>query len=93
MARDQPSNWTKILLHCLDLVGSSKFILCCNFDSKKLPVKPPAFYEECLKSFAKCSTANHTSAQDQTRQDLSKAIVWNNKFICISGKSMYFRYI
>ena len=90
MARDRPSNWKKILLHYLEPVGG-KFILCCNFDLKKLPVKLPVFYEECLKSFAKCSAANHTSAQDQNRQDLSKAIVWNNKFICIGGKSVYFR--
>ena len=34
---------------------------------------------------------SHTSLQDQNRQDLSKAIVWNNKFICIGGKSVYFR--
>ena len=33
----------------------------------------------------------HASLQDQNRQDLSKAIVWNNKFICIGGKSVYFR--
>ena len=58
---------------------------------KKLPVKLPAFYEECFKSFAKCSAANHTSGQDKKREDLSKAIVWNNKFICIGGKSVYFR--
>ena len=29
--------------------------------------------------------------QDQSRQDLSKAIIWNNKFICIDGKSVYFK--
>ena len=80
----------KILLHYLEPVGG-KLILCCDFDLKKLPVKLPAFYEECFKSFAKCSAANHTSVQDQNRKDLSKAIVWNNKFICIRGKSVYFR--
>ena len=79
---DQPSNWKNILLHYLEPVGG-KLILCCDFDLKKLSVKLPAFYEECFKSFAKCSAANHTSIQDQNRQDLSKAIVWNNKFICI----------
>lgn len=68
-----------------------KLILCCDFDLKKLPIKLPAFYEECFKSFAKCSAATHTSIQDQNRQDLSKAIVWNNKFICIGGKSVYFK--
>ena len=54
-------------------------------------MKLPAFYEECFKSFAKCSAANHTSVQDQKREDLSKAIVCNNKYICIGGKSVYFR--
>ena len=62
-----------------------------DFDLKKLPIRLPAFYEECFKSFAKCSAATHTSIQDQNRQDLSKAIVWNNKFICIGGKSVYFK--
>ena len=33
------------------------------------------------RSFAKCSAANHLSVHDQSRQDLSKAIIWNNKFI------------
>ena len=70
LACDQPSNWKKILLHYLEPVGG-KLILCCDFDLKKLSVKLPAFYEECFKSFAKCSAANHTSVQDQNRQDLS----------------------
>ena len=90
LASDQPSNWKKILVHYLEPEGG-KLVLCCNFDLKKLPVKLPAFYEECFKSFAKCSAANHTSVQDQKTEDLSKAIVWNNKFICIGGKSLYFR--
>ena len=66
-------------------------MLCCDFDLKKLPVTIPAFYEERIKRLAKCSAANHLSVQDQSRQDLSKAIVWNNKFICIDGKSVYFK--
>ena len=90
LASDQPSNWKKILLHYLEPVGG-KLILCCDFDLKKLPVKLPAFYEECFKSFAKCSAANHTSVQDKKRENLSKAMVWNNKFICIGSKSVYFR--
>ena len=73
-------------MHYLEPVGG-KFILCCDFDLKKLPIKLSAFYEECLKSFVKCSA----SLQDQNEQDLSKAIVWNNKFICVGGRSVYFR--
>ena len=90
LASNQPSNWKNIILHYLEPVGG-KFILCCDFDLKKLPIKLPAFYEECLKSFLKCSAANRTSLQDQNEKDLSKAIVWNNKFICVGGRSVYFR--
>jgi len=64
LANDQPSNRKKILVHYLEPVGG-KLILCSDFDLKKPPVKLPAFYEECRKSFAKCSAANCTSVQDQ----------------------------
>ena len=47
LASDRPNNWKKILLHYLEPVGC-KFILYCDFDLKKLPVKLPAFYEECF---------------------------------------------
>ena len=57
LASDEPSSWKIILLHCLKPVGG-KFILCYNFDNKRLPIKLPLFYEDCLKSFAKCSVAN-----------------------------------
>ena len=48
-----------------------------------MPVKLPAFYEECLKYFAECSAARQDSG------DLSKIVLWNNKNICINGKSVY----
>ena len=44
---EQPSSWKTIPLHYLKLVGG-KFILCCDFDVKTLPIKLPTFYEECL---------------------------------------------
>ena len=53
LADDQLSSWKTILLHYLKPVGG-KLVLCCNFELKKLPIKLPKFYEECLKSFAKC---------------------------------------
>ena len=42
LASDGLSSWKIILLHCLKPVGG-KFILGCNFDVKKLPIKFPAF--------------------------------------------------
>ena len=44
-----------------------------------------------LKKFCKCSTANRGSVQDLNGNALAKIILWNNKFICIGGKSVYFK--
>ena len=77
-------------MHYLKPVGG-KLVLCCDFDLKKLPIKLPAFYEECLKCFAKCSVVNNLNIQDLNGKDLSKVILWNNKFICVGDKSVYFR--
>ena len=43
------------------------------------------------KGRIKCSTANRGSIQDLNGNDLAKIILWNNKFICIRGKSVYFK--
>jgi len=58
---------------------------------QKLPIKLPKFYEECLKSFAKCSAANRGSVQGLNGNDGAKMILLNNRFICIGGKSVYFK--
>ena len=88
LANEQPSSWKTILLHYLKPVGG-RFILCCDFDVKTLPIKLPTFYEESLKYFAECSAANQGSAQNPTNVDLSKIVLWNNKAICVDGKSVY----
>ena len=58
---------------------------------QKLPIKLPKFYEECLRSFAKCSAANRGSVQGLKGNDLAKIVLWNNKLICIGGNSVYFK--
>ena len=92
LAIEQPSSWKTILVHYLKPVGG-RFILCCDFDVKTLPIKLSTFYEESLKYFAECSAAcsaaNQGSAQNPTNVDLSKIILWNNKAICVDGKSVY----
>ena len=89
LASEQPSSWKTILLHYLNPVGG-KFILCCDYNIKTLPIKLPVFYEECLKYFAECSAAKQGSLQNPTNPDLSKIILWNNKAICVDGKSVYY---
>ena len=56
LASNEPASWKSVLLSYLEPVGG-KFILRCNYDVKKLPIKLPKFYEESLKCFAKCSAA------------------------------------
>ena len=88
---DQAASWKTILLNYLQPVGG-KILLCCNFDIKKLPIRLPTFYEECLNCFAKCSAANYDSIQiPHTVEAVSNIILWNNKLICIDGKSFYFK--
>ena len=91
MASDEPSSWKSILLHYLKPVGG-KLILCCNFDIKKLPIKLPSFYEECLKSFAGCSATAIQSVQKLKVTNLIlQTILWNNKLTCIAGKTVFFK--
>ena len=53
----------------------------CNFDIKKLPIRLPTFYVECLNCFAKCSAANYDSIQiPHTVEAVSNIILWKNKF-------------
>jgi len=89
LASKQPSSWKTILLHYLKPVGG-KFILCSDFDVKTLPIKPPTFYEECLKYFVECSLAKRGGIQNTTNADLLKTILWNNKAICVDGNSVYY---
>ena len=48
LVSEQPSSWKTILLHYLKPVGG-KFILCCDYNIKTLPIKLPMFFDECLK--------------------------------------------
>ena len=77
LASEDLSSWKIILLHYLKPVGG-KFILGCNFDVKKLPIKLPGFYEECLKDFSRCSAANKVSLDNINVVDISTIILWNN---------------
>lgn len=84
----QQSSWKIVLLHYLKPVGG-KLVLGCGFDIKKLPIKLPKFYEECFQIFAEHSVA--TAVKVQCLNDISRAdiIIWNNKHICVDGKSIF----
>ena len=81
----QQSSWKLILSHYLKQVGG-KLVLGCGFDIKKLPIKLPRFYEQCLQIFAEHSAATEANIQNIAR---ASTIIWNNKHILIDGKSVF----
>ena len=84
-ASNEPGSY---LSYYLKSVGG-KFILSCNFHVKKLRVKLPRFYEECLSCFAQCSVASRMNSYDISQETLSEVIIWNNKHICVDGISLF----
>ena len=86
-AEIQQSNWKIILSHYMKNVGS-KLILRCAFDLKKLCIQLPKYYEECFRSFAEYSVANNLTEQALC-QEMNNTVIWNNKFICVQGKSVF----
>lgn len=84
---DYNSPWKNILETFLGDIGG-KFILCCNFDTRKLPIYLPDFYKECLDAWSDINTSNVVSYDDVVNQT-----VWNNKFILIESKSCYIKHL
>ena len=87
-ADDEPGNWKLFLLHYLEPVGG-KLILACNFHVNKLPINLPRYYKECLESFSLCSAATQKYDLELTHEEISNSVIWNDKFICINGKSVF----
>ena len=90
-ASDQLSAWKMFLLHYLKPIGG-KFILGCDFDLKKLPITLPEYYKECFECFVDCSGAKQRN-DSPLYEDISETVIWNNRFICIHGKSIYNKHL
>ena len=77
--------WKTILDTFLGEVGG-KFILHCNFDTRKLPIYLPDFYKECLEAWSDLNTTNVVSYDDVMNQT-----IWNNKHILIEKRSRFIK--
>ena len=76
--------WKYILYSCQRNVAGN-FLLKCNFEACSLLVTLPCFYKECLKS--------RTTLKEWDNETLNGVLeqpIWNNKFICIQNKSVYY---
>ena len=74
-------------MNCVKPNGG-KFILCCDFDLKKIPITLPKYYKECFECFVEYSGAKQRN-DSSLHEDISETVIWNNRFICIHGKSVY----
>ena len=81
-AEKEPCNWKNILCHHLKQVGG-KFILCCNFDIKKLPINLPQYYRECFECFSHCSAATGNNVLGLLHEQISNTVLWNNKLLVL----------
>ena len=61
------SSWKITLDYFLSGVGG-KFILLCNFDTKKLPIYLPPFYKEFLDARSRLNKENILSYEDVASQ-------------------------
>ena len=75
--------WKGILHYFLSGVGE-KFILQCNFDTRKLPIYLPAFCKECLDAWATLHEVSVLSYEDTVNQ-----ILWNYKNVSIGKTSIF----
>ena len=59
------------------------------FDIKKLLINLPKFYRECFECFTQCSASTCKSVPELSHEEISNSVIWNKKFICISGKPVF----
>ena len=85
---DNPSGWKYFLSYYLKSVGG-KFVLCCDFDLKMLPVNLPNYYKVCLECFEEYSIANVTNVNNLTHEQIARTVIWNNKFVNTEGQSVF----
>ena len=77
------SSWKITLDYFLSGVWG-KFILLCNFDTKKLPIYLPPFYKEFLDARSRLNKENILSYEDVASQ-----VIWNNKHMIIKKHSVF----
>ena len=56
----------------------------CNFNFERLSIAISDFYKECLILW---SSMNKTDPS--TLEEIANEVIWNNKYICIGGKSVF----
>lgn len=84
------SPW-KFILSTLFKDFGSKFILHCNFKTGNyLPDCIPKFYRDCFTTW---SNINQDTEQISSGTDVLKEVLWNNQYLRIDGKPVFYKKI
>ena len=80
------SHWCALLDSKLHKVGGA-FLFQCNYELKLLDLKDlPAFYKNVVAVWQELNSRDPLDAKE-----IQQEILWNNRFIMISGKSIYYK--
>jgi len=82
---DYDSPWKHFIYLFLKDYGG-KLFLYCNFNSSDLSDNLPSFYRECLNVWTKLM-----AKPAESREEVSKQILWNNPFIPINDEPVFNR--
>lgn len=58
----------------------------CNFDTSKLSIYLPSFYEQCFDAWSEVNARTPSLLHE-----IANEVSWNNKLLCINKKSVYRR--
>lgn len=78
--RAPESLWYFIPNNIFNSVGGLKFLLKCNYNITRLPLKLSQFYQQALLAWKLCHSHNFSP---------HKSIIWNNECITKGNKSLY----
>ena len=82
LLEDYSSTWKTILDKLLLPIGG-RFALHCNFQTSKLKINLPAYYNECFDVW---SEVNGTTPSCYEEIINEFEIIWNTKFLCHNKK-------
>ena len=85
LLNDEPNQWKVMPIYFLKNVGG-RFLFKCNYDIKTLNVKIPPMYKRIIQVWSEL-----TQNTPQTANQLRNEFLWNNRFILISHKSVWWR--
>jgi len=76
--------WKVCILNTLEKIGGIDYLLACNADMGKLPIKLSDFWRSVFQAYSEA-----VSNKVETAEDIRTQFINNNKYILISGKSIY----